>query len=181
MSPRLLLAPLCLALLPLLACQDPAPEAPSAPAPTASQEVPLKEPGAHQPGTALLVVELSPQGGVRIGAVRPKPVLWVDPLVPYDPALHEPGQSFDPRQDPHDRSGAQRWELAVVARRADQHLVTSLHLLAPGADTGGDVLRTWDSGGAVWRAPWLGEGTSYEVVRTWPAPAVRLSTWKEEE
>jgi hypothetical protein len=171
------LAFLALAALACLACQPSTP----APPPANTQAAPLHKPALTAPTTALLVVRLSPRGEVTLGAIQPRQTRWTDPLLPFDPARHAPTATLDPSLPLPD--GADRWELALVAR-ADAlpaPLVAPLLLLAPDHSPGGDLTNEWHSGGALWRAPWAGPGTTYEVIRVSPGPPLRLTLPSEKQ
>lgn len=140
---------------------------------------------AAAPATALLAVRLSLAGGVSVGAVHPKPIPWRDPLRPYeaptfaaDPAGGDeqlrPG-THRPMAPPSAHDAAQL-ELLLVTRPPGGAPVAHPLLLAAPGHVHGDVVDPWTTGGAVWRAPWFGEGTAYEVVRAAPDPTV-LARW----
>lgn len=173
------LALLALAALACLTCQ---PSPPPAPPLANTQAAPLHKPTAPAtPTTALLAVRLSPRGEVVIGAIQPRQTRWADPLLPFDPARHAPTDTLDPSLPLPD--GADRWELALVARAdaLSAPLVAPLLLLAPDHNPGGDLTNEWHSGGALWRAPWAGPGTTYEVIRVSPGPPLRLTLASEKQ
>ena len=137
------------------------------------------------PGTALLAVRLTPSGEVAVGAVRPKPIPWREALTPYTPP---PGLARAPSEAGSVRSGSPGVTRAPAADDAP-HYILVVVVRAPGVDpqarsllldapghSRGDVVDPWTTGGAVWRMPWYGAGTTYEVVRVSPRPTV-LARW----
>jgi hypothetical protein len=171
----------------LLGCDAPAPPTPPAPTVQSTPAAPATVQRAASPTTALMVVRLTLAGEVHVGAVRPKSIPWREPLVPYSPPA---GLATGTAAADDVRPGAQtprpldalpdtaHHHLAVVVRIPGRPpLARALLLDAPG-HTRGDVIDPWTGGGAVWRLPWFGPATTYEVVRMSPAPAV-LARWPE--
>ncbi len=126
---------------------------------------------AAAPTTAMLAVRLGREGRVSLGAVVPKPTRWADPLTPFDPLRHAPSAPA-----PALSGGREAVVVAIVAEVPGETPVVSQVLLDPPGMSRGDVVDPWTAGGALWRAPYLGPGTRYRVVRLSPAPGL-LATW----
>ncbi len=173
-----------LAVATLLACDAPAQPPSSVPRARAAESPAVAASRATSlPATALLAVRLTQRGEVVVGDVRPKPVAWRGPLSVYEPP---PGLARTRAENI--RPGAERtveiptsesaphYQLVVVARAPGRPAMSwPLLLDAPGGGRG-DVIDPWTASGAVWRVPWYGAATRYEVVRVAPRPAV-LATW----
>ncbi|MHC4838490.1 MAG: hypothetical protein ACYTF3_09960 [Planctomycetota bacterium] len=183
---------------------EPAPPEPRPESEPPNNQAPTRAEPSVQPSVALMVVRLTPQGGVEVGQVTPRPIPWVDALVPYDARRHAPLGEAEPAV-PAQRAGARLPDtregptvaldrpapparavepphhIAVVARRCPEGgcvgdpLVHEL-LLDPPGQVHGDVVDAYSAGGAVWRVPHLGPGTTWEIVRAEPRPA-RLGRW----
>ncbi len=171
----------------LCACDAPAP--PTSPAPTveSTPAAPATVQRAPSPTTALMVVRLTLAGEVQVGVVRQKPIPWRDALIPYTPPAGlstraTPADGVRPGL-PTPRPVESTWDaphhqLVVVVRVPGRPAQARALLLDAPGRTQGDVVDPWSTGGAVWRLPWYGAATTYEVVRMSPRPAI-LARWPE--
>ncbi len=175
----------------MLACDASAPssgQAPASPDPVVAatlHEAPVTQSAVTSPGTALMAVRLTRLGEVFVGAVRPKPVPWHGALSPYSPPAGlssgvsgtddvrpaAPGVGRAPMDE-----DARLHTLAVVVRAPDRSPMARILLLDAPGHAHGDVVDPWTTGGAVWRLPWYGSETEYEVVRLSPRSAI-LARW----
>lgn len=160
-----------------LGCQPSAPEPGGAPNPT---EAPVTraerlERAPAAPQTALMAVRMTPKGELSVGHVQPRAIPWTDPLLPHPPKRHEASAEADADGK---QPAAPFWDLAIVVEHPEREapIAVALEVMAPETEHG-DVVDPWQQGGALWRVPWLGEGTRYRVIRTSPAPTLELATW----
>jgi len=164
-----------------LSCQPSAPD----PGETSGSRTPATataylEQAAQPVQTALMIVRMTPKGELSVGDLQPRPIAWVDATIPYSAKLHDtPRTTPEATPEVVKPAPAPFWDLAVVVEHPDRAapLVTALEVMAP-KTTQGDVLDPWQMGGALWRVPWLGEGTRYRVVRTAPTPTLELARWE---
>ncbi len=143
-------------------------EAPPSPSAPPSPQTSTK--ALTSPQTALLVMQLTPTGEARVAATQVKNIPWVDPLLEFKPSAYRTADKNTKTVE------ARTWNLHLLVHHPS-HTTTQvlpLKVSAPG-HTEGDVLDPWTLGSALWRAPWYGESTSYELWRVDPGPALRLT------
>lgn len=136
------------------------------------------------PQTALLTVLLHPDGRLEITGMAVKPVAYRGRhLVPFQPAVHQVTASLP--ASPRSTGTALRNKavpspgptaLVVRAPRGDQSFVVPVELGTPG-EGGGDVADRWADSTVILRAPYLGEGTQFSVLRQTAQGPVELGTW----
>lgn len=132
---------------------------------TSAVAAPVGDGTIRAPRTALVVAAFDGDGHVRItdvahraGAFRAKAA----PLARIDGAKPALGPT------------ARASEVALVVLPPDSPDAVVLDLpLGPAGDTD-----PWAVGSTVVRAPWFGPGTSYQVVRTAPAPIVAFEPYR---
>ncbi|MFH1812495.1 MAG: hypothetical protein ABIJ09_27430 [Pseudomonadota bacterium] len=163
-------------------CEQASSEATPSVEPAPSHLAPL-----DPPTTALLVVNLSPEGGVTIAEarVRPTPFRLASAASPRHPgltlaagvpSLHGPATTVHPdtgvpppptnSQIPVPPGALQTDACSLVVEHPQrpQPVVLPLDLGAPG-EGGGDVRDRWQDGSVILRAPFFGPGTHYSIVR----------------
>ncbi len=157
-----------------LACARPSADVPATPVP--QQDAPQAGPSVA-PQTALMVLELHPDGSVALVDVRLKPVVYRGPVRTVAAAAQHAGLPVAPgaltpvpgsqAALPHVHVGgaehAGGWTLR--AQHPDHApVLVDVDLGTPG-EGGGDIVDRWAGGSVVVRAPAWGSGTTFALLQ----------------
>ncbi len=157
-----------------VACARPSAEMSPTPAP--QQDAPQPRPSVA-PQTALMVLELHPDGSVALVDVRVKPVAYRGPVRTVAAAAQHAGLPVAPgaltpvpgtqAALPHVHvAGAQHASAWTLRAQHPDHapVLVDVDLGAPG-EGGGDIVDRWGGGSVVVRAPAWGSGTTFALLQ----------------